>query len=297
VVRIDRLNSLGTGALYAVNKFSDLSPAEFKQQYLGYTPRTLRNNKAASVVSSPPTDETSVDWRTKGAVTPVKDQEQCGSCWAFSTAEEVESQWFMTTKKLLTLSPQQIVSCDTVDQGCNGGDTVTAYQYVQDAGGLESEADYPYTSGGGDSGTCSADKSKNIAQISGFSYATDPCTDSCTSQNETKLADALAAHGPVSICVYAETWQDYTSGILSSDCPSDYSGLDHCVQLVGYDKSSDSPYWLVRNSWNTNWGEEGYIRLAIGSNLCGVADEATIAKAAPTTVRDVEDSMAVAMSA
>jgi len=205
----------------------------------------------------------------------VKDQQQCGSCWAFSATEEIESAWFLSKKTLPVLSPQQIVSCDTTDAGCNGGDTITAYQYVQSAGGLESDSAYPYTSGGGDSGTCKFDKSKVVATVGGFTYATPPCTDSCTHQNETTLANSLL-DAPVSICVYAESWQNYNSGILKTNCPRSYSDLDHCVQLVGFNFAGTTPYWIVRNSWNTDWGVAGYIYIESGTNLCGIADEATI---------------------
>jgi len=260
---------------FGLNKFSDMTQDEFKRAYLGFKPRAGRPH--LPVVRSAKTADDLVDWRTKGAVTAVKNQAQCGSCWAFSTAEEIESAWFLAGNELTTLSEQQIVSCDTVDQGCSGGDTVTAYAYVEQAGGLESESAYPYTSGGGDSGTCTFDSTQIVAHITNFSYATPPCTDACTNQDETTLANNLASMGPVSICVYAEPWQDYTGGVLNSDCTSDYSQLDHCVQLVGYNKQdSSNPYWIIRNSWDTTWGEAGYIYVQIGQNLCGVADEATI---------------------
>jgi C1A family cysteine protease len=275
VARIEARNAAQKGEnIFAVNKFSDLSPEEFKSMYLGFRPHApLNTTVKMSTLSDVPT---TVDWRTKGAVTPVKDQGQCGSCWAFSATEETESMWFLAGNSLPVLAPQQIVSCDNVDQGCNGGDTPTAYAYIKQAGGLVAEKDDPYTSGDtGDDGTCPS-KLNPIAQVKGFTYATKPCTDSCTSQDEDTLAANLASTGPVSICVYAESWQDYSSGVLKSDCPSAYDQLDHCVQLVGYDKTGSTPYWIVRNSWNTNWGLDGYIHIAMGSNLCGVADEATI---------------------
>jgi len=277
LVRIAERNERSGGRnVFGLNKFSDMSPAEFKAAYLGYKPSVHKRQARTLHSSHSAPAPTTVDWRLKGAVTAVKNQAQCGSCWAFSTAEEIESQWFLAGNELSTLSEQQIVSCDTVDAGCNGGDTITAYAYVQQAGGLESESAYPYTSGGGDSGTCSFDQSQIVANISGYVYATPPCTDACTNQDETTLGTNLAAKGPVSICVYAEPWQDYMGGVLSSDCTSDYSSLDHCVQLVGYNKASGNNYWIIRNSWDTTWGEEGYIYVQIGSNLCGVADEATI---------------------
>jgi C1A family cysteine protease len=265
--------------VFGINKFSDMSVEEFRATHLGFVPY-LHKNKRNVPVKKPRSmvAPTSFDWRTKGAVTPVKDQGQCGSCWAFSATEEIESMWFLSNGTLPVLSPQQVTSCDKTDGGCNGGDTPTAYQYVKSSGGLESNKDYPYTSGtSGQTGSCKFDKTKVVASIKGFSYATPPCTDSCSHQDEATLAANLAQTGPVSICVYAESWMDYQSGILNSNCPNSYSSLDHCVQLVGYNKAGSIPYWIVRNSWNTNWGVNGYIYIQSGSNLCGVADEATFA--------------------
>merc|ERR1711975_55899 len=141
-----------------------------------------------------------VDWRTKGAVTAVKDQGQCGSCWAFSTTEEIESSVFMATGKLLTLSTQQIISCDKVDDGCNGGNTETAYKYIKKAGGIDTASDYPDKSHkSGRTGKCGWDK-KKAAKVSGFTYAVTPRNKGpCKHQDEDKLAASLAAKGPISI--------------------------------------------------------------------------------------------------
>ena len=283
MIKIEALNAVNPGSsVYGITKFSDLSADEFKDTYLGFKSSlkstTHHHHHKKSSVEGAAANVTSYDWRDHGAVTPVKDQQQCGSCWAFSTVEEIESSWFLAGNKLIELSPQQIVSCDTTDGGCNGGDTTTAYAYVKQAGGLELESSYPYTSGGGDSGTCKFDKTKIVSHISGFSYATTPCTDSCNKQNEDTLLDNLVAKGPVSICVDAESWQFYSSGVITSSCPHAYSDLDHCVQLVGFNKAGTTPYYIIRNSWNTDWGEAGYLYVEIGKNLCGVADEATIAE-------------------
>jgi len=265
--------------VFGVTKFADLTPREFSA-YKGFTPHF---DNSIRTIAQPSNEAipTSVDWRQKGVVTAVKDQGQCGSCWAFSTAEEIESANAMAGNKLVELSVEQIVDCDTVDQGCNGGDTISGYAYVKQAGGLELESSYPYTAGGGDSGNCQAVKSKEVVALHNYSYAVPGCTDSCNKQNETLLKANLATHGPISICVNAEPWQTYTGGILSSGCTHAYSDLDHCVQLVGYDDTGAKPYWIIRNSWNTNWGIEGYIHVAIGSNLCGIADEATLVSAGP----------------
>jgi len=197
-----------------------------------------------------------------------------------SATEEVESCFILAGHSAVDLAPEQTVDCDTVDQGCNGGDTVTAYQYMQTAG-VEAESNYPYQAGmSGAAGSCTYNASDVVVKISGFKYATPPCNDTCGNQDEGTLKNNLYNIAPVSICVDASTWQLYTSGILTSGsgCQSAYTALDHCVQLTGFgvDSSSNTPFWSVRNSWADSWGESGYIRLLYGQNTCGVADEATI---------------------
>jgi len=250
-----------------------MSVEEFKGTHLNYA----RKSRSASYSVLRPDAEyaENVDWRTRHAVTPVKDQGQCGSCWAFSATEEIESMWFLKNGTLNVLSPQQIVSCDTVDQACDGGDTITAYAYVKQAHGLVLEKQYPYTSGNsGVRGRCSYNHAEVKSPVSGYVYATPPCdSGSCNHQDAAGVESHLSQTGPISICVYADSWQDYTSGILRSNCPHSADSLDHCVQLVGM----TSEYWIIRNSWNTDWGEKGYIRVAKNpNNLCGILDEATI---------------------
>jgi len=154
------------------------------------------------------------------------------------------------------------VDCDTTDQGCDGGDLPPAFAYVQQ-NGLESEADYPYQA---QDGNCAYNAQDVVAKISGFQYATQ-------SLNETQMQVALIANGPLSICVDAETWQSYTGGIIESDCGTD---LDHCVQIVGFDiDNTNTPYWIIRNSWGTDWGINGFVYVERNQDECGVAMEAT----------------------
>jgi len=294
--RAAELNKLNPEAKFGVTQFSDLHPTEFKRQYLTFRPAVgdaallrhapLTQVPAKMANASVPTNW---DWRKPAdtrpvGVTAVKDQGQCGSCWAFSATEEVESSWILAGKPVEILSPEQTVDCDTVDGGCNGGDTVSAYAYIKKAGGIMDEQSYPYHAGNtGSGGRCKFVKSDVKASITGFTYATPGCEDSCTSQNEDLLRTNLYKVGPVSICVDAEPWQTYQSGILgpNAGCQKGYDELDHCVQLVGYGVDpSGVAFWSVRNSWATSWGENGYIRLKYGSNTCGVADEATIATVA-----------------
>jgi len=249
---------IGGDAVFGVTKFSDLTADEFKSMYLTYKPRNATNIEYTVPVHTG-TLADSVNWYSKGAVTPVKDQGQCGSCWAFSATEAIESYSFLNDGKLHELSPQQINSCDKTDGGCNGGNTETAYEYVQSAGGIESESSYPYTSGSGRTGTCKSDSSEYVVSIKGYKSV---------ARGESNLQTALNS-GPVSICVAADAFQSYSSGILKS-CPGQ---IDHCVQAVGYDSTEN--YWLVRNSWATSWGEEGLIRIEMGKDLCHIADDVT----------------------
>jgi len=220
----------------------------------------------------------SLDWSTKGATTAVKDQGQCGSCWAYSATEGIESGLFMASGTLEQLSEQQIISCDKSDSGCNGGDLPTAFDYVSKAGGIDTQSDYPdQSSASGSTGSCKSFDKK--VKVTGWKYAIPPCdSGACQNQKESDLMAALNTYGPLSVCVNAETWDGYSSGILQGKCSGSASALDHCVQLVGYDKSAN--YWKVRNSWAADWGEDGFIRLPMGENSCGIADEATYVTAA-----------------
>jgi len=281
IIRSNNRNTAQTGhATFGLTKFSDLTPQEFRAQYLRSEPTGDASTSRAPVAV---VDETtlrappdSFDWRDKNAVTYVKDQGQCGSCWAFSAVENIESMYFLGGHSLIELSPQQIVDCDKVDLACDGGQPDTAYQYVINATGIETDDAYPYYSGtSGAGGTCSFDDTKIAASIKGYKYALPPCYDSCDSQSETLLQQQLISIGPLSICVDADPWQDYQDGVLSDFCSHNYADINHCVQLVGYDTSGG--FWIVRNSWWTDWGMEGYIYLATGENQCGLADWVTYA--------------------
>jgi len=265
--RISSRNAKAEGAVFGLTKFSDLSPEEFLSTYLGY--KSSGENFDVGVLPTGPQAPDTFDWRNKNMVTPVKNQEQCGSCWAFSVTENIESMWCMAKSLDCTsftpLAPQEIVDCDTTDLGCEGGDPPTAYQFVIQEGGMETEANYPYTAADGD---CNFQSNLVAVTISSWKYATQ-------NSDEPTMQNNLVAWGPLSICVYAEPWQDYTGGVLmASDCQGQ---IDHCVQLVGYDMTQSTPFWIVRNSWGTDWGESGYIRLQYGQDTCSCADEATTA--------------------
>jgi len=277
-------NELEGENIHGISKFMDLTPIEFKN-YLGFFPKP--SSEESPVVTSDfqtsgrqmCSNSTNCDYSELGAVSPVKDQGQCGSCWAFSATQAVETAWYLNGNTLPILAPQELVDCDKVDGGCNGGDTPTAYEFIISEGGMESEVEYPYTA---KDGKCSFSSSKVVASISNYSWAIPPCSglknQKCNNQDEASLWNFVQHQGPVSICVDAEPWQTYTGGIFSgSNCQHSYYSLDHCVHLTGFGVDNGQKYWLVKNSWGTDWGEEGYIRLAYGQNVCGVADEVTIA--------------------
>ncbi|GAM19710.1 hypothetical protein SAMD00019534_028850 [Acytostelium subglobosum LB1] len=251
-------------ATFGLNQFSDLSIEEFRKTHLNYVPTHKKASQVRQHFDYPSNIPERVDWRAKGFVTPVKNQLQCGSCWAFSATEQIETAFIQAGNAQQFFSEQQIVDCDPFDGGCGGGDPMTAYQYVQSAGGITTDTAYPYTA---QDGTCEANTTTKVAQIKTYGYAS-------TAGNETQMKEAIAALGPLSICVDAETWMTYQSGIITTDCAAD---LDHCVQVVGYDvdTTSNIPYYIVRNSWGTTWGQEGYIYIGEGSNLCGITEEVT----------------------
>lgn len=296
--RIDALNRRNGEAVFGLTAMSDRRPNE--KYARGARPPPVQH-KAPLLGAARLADAAkpaAIDWRRTKAVTPVKNQGQCGSCWAFSTAETVESQFIL---KLggdipLTLSPQQVTSCTATCDGCGGGWPADGYRYLETVPGLASSFFWPYAQGLTPNQQCLAKSctqscsAKNVsaltadefyvgrhATISGFAYATPPCTDACAHQDLAKLATSLQ-EGPVAVCVNAGAWDDYTGGVLTAEgCGgSAYYDLDHCVQLVGYNTTAEKPYWIVRNSWDTVWGMDGYIHLEFNTNACGIADEATI---------------------
>lgn len=278
--RIALFNRLEEGtAHYGLTEFSDLSPSEFERHYLGLKKDLSEHKEEVKPIKVGPVHEPLpdlYDWRTKGAVTDVKNQGSCGSCWAFSVTGNVEGQWFLSRNKLLSLSEQELVDCDKVDHGCRGGYMGQGLKAVIEMGGLETESDYPYK---GVDGMCKFNKTESQARVQSFVGLP---------QNETELAYWLMKHGPVSIGINANAMQFYFGGIshpwkfLCS--PTD---IDHGVLLVGFgvDKRSfrqkPVPYWIIKNSWGKYWGEKGYYRVYRGDGTCGVNQMALSAVVPP----------------
>jgi len=201
--------------------------------------------------------------------TAVKDQGSCGSFWAHACAEQIESDGMRLLKTDYTLSPEQIVQCDTTSSGCNGGHTESAYNYVKTAKGLEQDSSYPYTSYMGTTGTCKGTTaSLQVVTLTGYTTI----GGSNAQAIEANMASYVQSTGPLSVCLDASTWNSYTSGIMSAATCG--TSVDHCVQAVGVDTSAGG-YWKVRNQWGTSWGESGYIQLAYGTNTCDITNDPT----------------------
>jgi len=250
-----------------VNQFTDLTSEEFKEQY---TSRYALGSYGCKSFSSSASDApVSIDWRNKNAVTSVKDQGQCGSCWTFSSTGAIEGAWAIAKGQLIDLSEQELVDCATGlaygSHGCNGGQMDGAFKFVIENGQCANSA-YQYTSGTTQkSGTCQ--KCSAVAHISS-------CSD--VKPNDQISLKGAVAQQPVSIAIEADTryFQSYSSGIL--DSVSCGTNLDHGVLIVGYGTENGIDYWLVKNSWGTSWGENGYVKIARSSSkndagICGIA--------------------------
>lgn len=249
-----------------VNKFTDLSPFEFKNTYLKAKPPkpylyppSAPPNPNLNIESLPD----AVDWRDKNLVTPIKDQGQCGSCWAFSAVGAMEGAQAKKSGVLTSLSEQNLVDCagNFGCEGCEGGWMSAAMEYVHYNHGLDTENAYPYTAVDGD---CVYNPNVSGTTVQSVVNLTAGDTDA--------LLHAVATVGPVSVAIDAESdFQSYESGIYTStDCSKDY--LDHGVLVVGYGANDQGKYYIVKNSWGTSWGMDGYIYWNRDiPNMCGIA--------------------------
>jgi cathepsin L len=249
-----------------INQFTDLTPQEFKDQFVGGLRTEVGSYGCKSFSSSASGAPSSIDWRQKGVVNPVRDQGQCGSCWAFATTANAESVWAISSGKLLDLSEEFLVDCATgagyFNMGCNGGQPDSAFKYMINNGQC-TESSYPYKAG-----TCQKCTSAGVSFSGCYDVA---------SKDQVSLMAAVAKH-PVVIAIEADTryFQSYSGGIL--DSPNCGTTLDHAVEIIGYGTENGVDYWNVRNSWGSSWGENGYFRVKKTSStndigICGVAAE------------------------
>jgi cathepsin F len=271
MLRAAELQRLNPEAEFGSTKFSDWTEDEWSA-WLNSNSNPLNSTIPEFDLGQLPAQvEDSKDW-TDVATTPVKDQGMCGSCWAFSATEQIESDLLLQHGVREILAPQQLVNCRKNGLpfrfGCTGGNTDKAYKVIESMGGMDREADYKYH-GWFTLQTCKYKADKAAAKVTSWEYV--------GKGDEAAIKQYVGSTGPLSVCVAAGTWHSYKSGILTS-CDNN---VDHCVQLVGYGKEGSTEYWKVRNSWNTNFGEAGYIRIKMGSNLCKINSGPTKVTAEP----------------
>jgi cysteine peptidase B len=251
-------NAIEESATFGVDEHADWTEEEFSA-LLGYVPEEVSIPAAPKLNVAVPASK---DW-TGTATTPVKNQKSCGSCWAFSATEQIESDYILQHGKTVLLAPQELVDCKgdgSKRNGCQGGNTGTAYKVIEQLGGIEGSSDYPYTA---KNGQCKFSASKEKVKVTGYQKV--------GQNDETEMKSYVGSTGPLSVCVAAKTWHGYKGGVMST-CDT---SVDHCVQVVGYGEDNGKSYWKVRNSWGTSWGEDGFLRIEIGKNLCKIASDPT----------------------
>jgi C1A family cysteine protease len=259
LAEIERHNNSGATWTIGVNHLTDRTSEEIKSMNGFIAPESLGAVRVAKLSTENLAAE--VNWNTKGAVTPVKNQGQCGSCWAFSTTGAIEGMNQIKTGNLISLSEQQLVDCSWLNHGCKGGSMPLAFMYVEKHP-LETEGDYPYTA---KTSLLACKYKKDQGKVANVSYQM------VTANDPSQLKAALAL-GPVSVAIEADkiAFQGYTSGVITgSACGTQ---LDHGVLAVGYGTLNGVEFYLVKNSWGPTWGDAGFVRIGVeaGAGVCGI---------------------------
>merc|ERR1712063_60586 len=264
---IEAHNAKGESFTMGINQFTDLTQEQYRAAAgLGWKPAPTEGTMPVlkTHVHSGEALADSLDWTTQGAVTPVKDQGQCGSCWSFSTTGALESGYQIASGNLVSLSEQQYVDCDGFpNMGCNGGNMQFALRYAKDHD-ICSESSYPYEAKGGKCRTSGCDVALKSGTVTGVVHM-GSILGSATDQD---MMSALAKQ-PLSIAIEADQdiFQHYKSGVITGNCGT---STDHGVLLVGYGTDGNNDYWKVKNSWGASWGDNGYVRMVRGKNQCGI---------------------------
>lgn len=254
------------GYTQGMNQFTDMTEDEFQANYIGcYKADDEEKEDVTMHVADDTPVPNSVDWRSRGYVGPVKNQGRCGSCYSFSATGGLEGQWFKKTGQLLSLSEKQIVDCSGRygNMGCRGGRYQSSWQYLRDAGGSQSESSYPYQPR---QGWCRANRQHFVAHVTGYRQV---------GRGENSLTQALASVGPVSVAIDASRpgFRSYRGGVFYDPrCSS--TRLNHAVLAVGYGSEGGQDYYLVKNSWGSQYGVGGYVKMARNrNNNCGISND------------------------
>jgi len=280
LLKIDEMNMKQPLANHHITPFSDLTVEEFRsynglssdfagriktvidldpeqQADIGFVPFEESGITLEEVELEKGSSGSSFDWRSSGAVTPVKNQMSCGGCWAFAAVGDMEGTWKLKTGQLVSLSEEEILSCATSGNGCNGGLMNDAYEFVIKNRGLESESEYPFS---GSAGKCQMSGS-SAASISGWTLL--------KAKSVAMLQSAVRTQGPVAVAINADQMQFYRSGI---DVCMTSAQVNHGVLIVGYGSQNGEDFWIIKNSWGSSWGQNGYYYISTANGACGVGE-------------------------